>query len=126
MINANAYPALGYASFGWDKFTKYRVDPSYFRMDVLISMNLDRFNDLSPEAQKIIVETAAEHEAKSYAETAALVEKLKADMVANGQTVVEMKDPGKTKFLEAAAAASWQRMEARDATYIADLKKLFQ
>jgi len=126
VINANAYPALGYASFGWDKFTKYRVDPSFFRMDVLISMNLDAFNALSPEAQKIILETAEAHEKKSFEETATLVEKLKADMVANGQKVVEMKDPGKTKFLEAAAAASWQRMEARDATYIAKLKELFQ
>jgi len=126
VINANAYPVLGYASFGWDKFTKYRVDPSYFRMDVLISMNNDAFNDLSPEAQKIVLETAAEFEQRSFDETAALAARLAQEMVDKGQTVVSMTGEGKDKFLATAAAASWERMEARDATHIAKLKELFQ
>jgi TRAP-type C4-dicarboxylate transport system substrate-binding protein len=126
VINANAYPVLGYASFGWDKFTKYRIDPSYFRMDVLISMNLDKFNSLSPEAQKIVVDTAAEYEQKSYDETAALASKLAQQMVDKGQSVVEMKGAGKDRFLKTAADASWQRMEARDPTNVAKLRELFQ
>lgn len=126
VINANAYPVLGYASFGWDKFTKYRIDPSYFRMDVLISMNLDSFNALSPEAQKIVTDTAAEFEQISYDETAALATKLAQEMVDKGQTVVEMTGAGKERFLQTAADASWQRMESRDPTNIAKLKELFQ
>lgn len=126
VINSNAYPVLGYASFGWDKFTKYRVDPSYFRMDVLISMNLDSFNALSPEAQKIVTETAIEYEQKSYDETAALAERLAQEMVDNGQTVVEMKEPGRTKFLEIAAEASWERMESRDPSQVEALRELFK
>lgn len=126
VINANAYPVLGYASFGWDKFTKYRVEPSYFRMDVLISMNLDSFNALSPEAQKIVTEVAAEFEQKSWDETAALAERLAQEMVDKGQTVFEMKDPGRQRFLDMAAEASWQRMQDRDPTHIEDLRKLFQ
>lgn len=126
VINANAYPVLGYASFGWDKFTKYRVDPSYFRMDVLISMNLDAFNALSPEAQKIVTETAAEYEQKSFDETAALAKRLADEMVAKGQSVVEMTGAGRDRFLQMAADATWQRMEARDATYIADLRAKFK
>lgn len=126
VINANAYPVLGYASFGWDKFTKYRIDPSYFRMDVLISMNLDAFNALSPEAQKILVETAAEYEQKSFDETAALAKRLADEMVAKGQTVVEMTGAGRDRFLQMAADATWQRMEERDPTYIADLRAKFQ
>jgi TRAP-type C4-dicarboxylate transport system substrate-binding protein len=126
VINANAYPVLGYAAFGWDKFTKYRVDPSYFRMDVLISMNLDAFNALSPESQKILTETALEYEQKSYDETAALAKTLADEMVAKGQTVVEMTGAGRDRFLQMAADATWQRMEERDQTYIADLRAKFQ
>lgn len=126
VINANAYPVLGYASFGWDKFTKYRVDPSYFRMDVLISMNKDSFEALSPEAQKIVTEVAAEYEQKSFDQTAALAAKLAQDMVDKGQTVVSMTGAGKDKFLKMAADASWQRMEARDPSNIAKLKELFE
>jgi TRAP-type C4-dicarboxylate transport system substrate-binding protein len=126
VINANAYPVLGYASFGWDKFTKYRVDPSYFRMDVLISMNKDSWEALSPEAQKIVGETAAEFEQRSFDETAALAAKLAQEMIDKGQTAVSMTGAGKDKFLSMAAEASWQRMESRDATHIAKLKDLFQ
>jgi len=126
VINANAYPVLGYASFGWDKFTKYRVDPSYFRMDVMISMNLDKFNSLTPEAQKIVTEVAAEFEQKSYDQTAALAKRLADEMVAKGQKVVEMTGAGRDRFLQAAADSSWQRMEERDPTHIADLRAKFQ
>jgi TRAP-type C4-dicarboxylate transport system substrate-binding protein len=126
VINANAYPVLGYASFGWDRFTKYRVDPSYFRMDVLISMNKDAWEGLSPEAQRIVGETAAEFEEKSYNETAALAARLAQEMVDKGQQVVAMTGAGRDRFLQMAADASWQRMEARDPTYIAQLKALFQ
>jgi len=126
VINANAYPVLGYASFGWDKFTKFRVDPSYFRMDVLISMNLDAFNALTPESQKIVVETAMEFEQKSFEETAALAAKLAQEMVDKGQQVVSMTGEGKERFLKTAADASWQRMESRDPTNIAKLKEFFQ
>lgn len=126
VINANAYPVLGYASFGWDKFTVYRVDPSYFRMDVLISMNNDAFNALTPEAQKIVTEVAQEFEQKSYDETAALAEKLAQEMVDKGQKVVTMTGAGKERFLQMAADASWERMESRDPTHIEKLRELFQ
>ena len=90
VINGLAYPALGYHAFGWDRFTRYRVDPSFFRMDVLISMNNDAFEALSPEAQQIILETGREFERTSYEETAALAERLRQEMVDLGQQVVEI------------------------------------
>lgn len=126
VINATAYPVLGFEAFGWDKFTKFRIDPGFFRLDVLISMNKDAWEALSPEAQKIVSETAAEFEQKSYDESAALGKMLAQRMVDKGQKVVTMTGAGKDKFLQVGADASWQRMEARDATHIAKLKELFQ
>jgi TRAP-type transport system periplasmic protein len=126
VINANAYPVLGYASFGWDRFTRYRVDPGFFRMDVLISMNLDRFNDLSPEAQAIILEVSQEFERRSHEETAALNDRLAQAMIDNGQTVVSMTGEGRERFLQMASDAAWQRMEARDPSSITRLRELFQ
>jgi len=126
VINANAYPVLGYASFGWDRFTRYRVDPGFFRMDVLISMNVDSFNALSPEAQAIILEVSEEFERRSYEETAELNDRLAQEMIDNGQTVVEMTGEGRERFLEMAADAAWQRMEARDPSSIERLRELFE
>lgn len=126
VINGTAYPALGYHAFGWDRFTRYRVDPSFFRMDVLISMNNDSFEALSPEAQQIILETGREFERTSFEETAALAERLRQEMVDAGQQVVEMTGEGRERFLATAANASWERMESRDPTHVAELRALFQ
>lgn len=126
VINATAYPIIGFEAFGWDKFTKYRVDPGFFRLDVLISMNKDAWEALSPESQKIVSETAAEFEQKSYDESAALSEMLAQRMLDKGQQVVSMTGEGREKFLQIGADASWQRMEERDPTNIAKLKELFQ
>lgn len=125
VINANAYPVLGYASFGWDRFTRYRIDPGFFRMDVLISMNLDSFNALSPEAQAILLEVSEEFERLSYEETAALSDRLAQAMLDDGQTVVEMTGEGRERFLQLAAEAAWERMEARDPSSIERLRELF-
>ncbi len=126
VINANAYPAMGYASFGWDKFTKYRVDPEYFSTDVLISMNYDAWDALSDESKKIVEEVAIEYERESYDAMVAETARLKQEMVDHGQKVVEMSATGREKFLKTAADASWQRMESRDGTYIAQLRELFK
>ncbi|MDO9525844.1 MAG: TRAP transporter substrate-binding protein DctP [Gemmobacter sp.] len=125
VINANAYPAMGYASFGWDKFTKFRIDPAFFQLDVLVSMNLDKWNDLTPESQAILTEAAIEYERESYAFNQIETERLKAEMVANGQQVREMTGAGKEKFLAIAAKATWDRMTERDPTHIEELRKLF-
>ncbi|WBU58863.1 TRAP transporter substrate-binding protein DctP [Paracoccus albus] len=125
MINGLAYPSIGYKAFGWDKFTRYRVDPAFFGMDVLISMNLDAWNDLSDESKAILDQAAQEfeHEAseaimKEDQDTRALLEE-------EGMEVVEMTGEGRDRFLEAAAASSWERMESRDPTHVEELRELF-
>lgn len=125
VINANAYPAMGYASFGWDKFTKWRVDPSYFQTDVLISMNKDKWDSLTPEAQKILTDVAIAYERESYEFNVAETERLKAEMIAGGMQVKEMTGAGREKFLELAAKASWDRMAERDPTNVEALRALF-
>ena len=94
-------------------------------MDVLISMNLDAWNDLSDES-KAVLETAAkefEHESsdamrKEDQETRALME-------SEGMKVVEMTGEGREAFLDAAAKSSWDRMNERDPTHVEELRALF-
>jgi TRAP-type transport system periplasmic protein len=126
VVNANAYSVLGYSSFGWDKFTKYRIDPSYFQTDVLISINKAKWDSLSPEAKKILNDVAIAYEQESLEFNRDETERQAKAMIDAGQKVVEMKGEGREKFLEAASKASWARMEQRDPTNIAGLRKYFQ
>ncbi|MER9885370.1 TRAP transporter substrate-binding protein DctP [Mesorhizobium sp. M0114] len=126
VVNANAYTVFGYASFGWDKFTKYRVDPQFFKTDVLISINKAKWDTLSPEAQKLLADTAVEYERASYDANLAESEKQAQAMIDGGQKVISLTGAGRDKFLAAATQASWARMAKRDPTNIDQLKKFFQ
>ncbi|TPW30191.1 TRAP transporter substrate-binding protein DctP [Pararhizobium mangrovi] len=126
VVNANAYTILGYQSFGWDKFTKYRVDPSFFQTDVLISMNKDKWDSLSPEAQKILTDTAKSFEKESAEAVEKDTKEQAQQMIDAGQKIVTLSGKGKDEFLSKASKASWQRMESRDPTYISELRKHFQ
>lgn len=126
VIDANAYPVFGYASFGWDKFTKYRVEPQFFSTDVLISMNKDAWESLSPEAQQILQEVALEHERSSAQKNREQVEAEAKAMEDNGQTVVTLEGECRDDFLAKAAKASWDRMSERDPTRIDALREHFQ
>jgi TRAP-type C4-dicarboxylate transport system substrate-binding protein len=125
VINANAYPIMGYSSFGWDKFTKYRIDPSFFQTDVLISMNKGKWDSLSAESQKVINEAAIEYEKESYDFNKVETDRLGKEMIDNGQQVVEMTGEGRDKFLATAAKASWDRMTERDPSNVEELHKYF-
>ncbi|MBP1849598.1 TRAP transporter substrate-binding protein DctP [Rhizobium halophytocola] len=125
VINANAYPVMGYASFGWDKFTKYRIDPSFFQVDVLVSMNKKKWDSLSDESKKILNEVSVEYEKQSYEANLKETDRLAKEMIDNGQQVVEMTGEGRDKFLATAAKASWDRMTERDPTNIETLHKYF-
>ncbi|MGV8937734.1 MAG: TRAP transporter substrate-binding protein DctP [Allorhizobium sp.] len=125
VINANAYPIMGYKSFGWDKFTKYRIDPSFFQVDVLVSMNKNKWDALTPESKKILDEVSIEYEKESFEANQIETARLGKEMIDGGQEVVEMTGEGREKFLATAAKASWDRMVERDPTNVDALRKLF-
>ncbi|WP_048645400.1 TRAP transporter substrate-binding protein DctP [Nitratireductor soli] len=126
VVNANAYTVFGYKSFGWDKFTKYRIDPSFFVTDVLVSMNQKKWESLSPEAQKILTDVALEHELESATANAEATVTQGQQMIDEGQTVVTLGETAAADFLAKAAEASWKRMNERDPTHIEALRALFQ
>jgi TRAP-type C4-dicarboxylate transport system substrate-binding protein len=126
VVNANAYTIFGYHSFGWDKFTKYRIDPSFFQTDVLISMNKDKWDGLSAAAKKILNDTAVAFEKESAAANATATKEEGEAMIAAGQKVVALEGAGRADYLAKASKASWDRMTKRDPTYVPELRKHFE
>lgn len=126
VINGNAYPVFGYASFGWDKFTKHRIEPQFFSTDVLISMNKAKWDSLPPEAQQILETVALEHEQATAEENRRQTEAEAKAMEANGQQVVTLEGECRDDFLAKASKASWDRMTERDPTHIEALRAHFQ
>ena len=125
LVNAMGYSVLGYSGFGWDKFTRYRIDPSFLHTDVLITMNQKKWDSLSPQAQKILSDTAIEHEKASFAANAIATQQEGDAMIAKGMKVVELTGEARRRYVEADSRASWDRLTKRDPTNVAALRQKF-
>jgi TRAP-type C4-dicarboxylate transport system substrate-binding protein len=51
VIEGVPWPEGGVAVRGWQKHIKFRVEPGFFRSTTMVTMNLDKFNDLPQKAQ---------------------------------------------------------------------------
>ena len=125
LVNAHAYSVLGYSAFGWDKFTHYRIDPSFLHTDVLITMNKTKWDSLSPQARKILNDTAMEYEKASFAANAEATKNEGDALIAKGMKVVELTGEGRRKYEQAAERSSWERLAKRDPSHVAELKAKF-
>lgn len=125
LVNANAYSILGYGSFGWDKFTKYRIDPSFLQTDVLITMNKKKWDSLPPAAQKILSDVAIEHEKASFAANDEATRAEAKQLADKGMKVVELTGEGRRRYEAAETRVSWERLAKRDATQVQALKAKF-
>lgn len=125
LVNAHAYSVLGYSAFGWDKFTRFRIDPAFGQTDVLITMNRKKWDSLSPEAKKILSDTAMEHERASFAANASDTKAEGDAMIAKGMKVVTMPDAQRRRYEAAAVKASWDRLAKRDPANVPALKAKF-
>lgn len=125
LVNANAYTVVGYQGFGWNKFTKYRIDPGFFQTDILISMNKTKWDSLSEAAQRILQEVAIEHERESHEANLKRTEEEGKQMIAAGMKVFELTGSGRAAYLERASRTSWERMQKRDPSSIPALRQRF-
>ncbi|WP_167784610.1 TRAP transporter substrate-binding protein DctP [Ramlibacter rhizophilus] len=125
LVNANAYTVLGYSSFGWDKFTKHRIDPSFLQADVLITMNKRKWDSLSPQAQKILQDTAIEYERASYDANLAGTKAEGEAMIGKGMKVVTLSGEARKRYEDAASRVTWERMNKRDPSNVPALKAKF-
>ena len=53
-IDGYGWPIWDIKSFGWDKVTKYRVDPGFYQTASAVIVNLDRWNSLSKAQQDFL------------------------------------------------------------------------
>lgn len=125
LVNANCYTVLGYQNFGWNKFTRFRIDPGFFQTDVLVMVNKTSWDRLGAPARKILQEVAIEHERASYDANLAGTREHGEQMIAAGMKVVELQGAARAAYLDKAARVSWERLAKRDASRLSELRAKF-
>ncbi|MBT2786837.1 MULTISPECIES: TRAP transporter substrate-binding protein DctP [unclassified Halomonas] len=110
VVNATGWTQIGLKDLNWDRFLNYRVDPAFFSTDMGVIVNLDKWNQLSEEAQQILQDVAIEHERESAESLADLAETQQAELEADGMQVVTLEGEVGERYAEAARDATWERM----------------
>lgn len=110
VVNATGWTQIGLKDLNWDRFLKYRVEPSFFSTDMGVIINLNRWNQLSEPARKILQDVAIEHERATAERFTAMAAQQREEMIAAGMQVVTLEGDAATNFSQAAREATWNRM----------------
>ncbi len=60
VVNAYTWPEFGITELGWEEQTACKVEPTYWQVDTVTLMNLDRWNELPSDLQELMTNTAIE------------------------------------------------------------------
>ena len=113
VVDSAAWTSIGLTQLKWDEFLKYRVDPQFYNTDLGVIMNLDSWNNLSPEAQKIIEDVIIEWEASSFAARQQDRVDDANEMQRRGVRFIEHSPEAAVAYVNLADDAAWARMKSR-------------
>ena len=111
VVDATGWTQIGLIDLKWNEFLNYRIEPCFFSTDLGVIVNLDKWNSLSPEAQKILQDVAIAHEKESAAALGAKRDEDFAKLEEAGMKVVTLEGEAKANYLAAARDKTWARMK---------------
>ncbi|MBR9651327.1 TRAP transporter substrate-binding protein DctP [Thalassovita aquimarina] len=111
VVDATGWTQIGLIDLKWNEFLNYRIEPCFFSTDLGVIVNLDKWNSLSPESQKILQDVAIAHEKESVEALTAKRDDDFAKLEAAGMKVVSLEGEAKANYLAAAREKTWARMK---------------
>jgi TRAP-type C4-dicarboxylate transport system substrate-binding protein len=112
-VDITAWTQIGLMDLNWDRYLKYRIGPDFFSTDLVILVNLKKWNSLSPKTREILQSVAIKHESESVTELQALWTKEKAELEKRGVKYVAQSPDASKRFVDGAVNASLARMKER-------------
>jgi TRAP-type transport system periplasmic protein len=112
VVDGYGWPVLGIFDLGWDKVTKYRLEPPFYSVEVGVLVNLDAWKGLTDAQRKVLNDAALWLEALDD-ENAAVI---KAEVARQTQAGIQSLDFGPTeskRFLGVANESAWQAVIKR-------------
>jgi TRAP-type transport system periplasmic protein len=107
VVDGYGWPITGIFDFGWEKVTKYRLEPGFYAVEVNVLVNLDVWKTLGDVQRKVLNESALWLEALD----AQNVDMMKVDRERQAKVGIQTIDLGPAeskKFLERANDVAWQ------------------
>ncbi len=112
VVDGYGWPVLGIFDLGWDKVTKFRLEPAFYSVEVNVLVNLDVWKGLTDAQRKVLNDAALWLEALDSENAAAITAEKQRQTAANIQPIDFGPAEGK-KFLDKANDVAWQSVIRR-------------
>jgi TRAP-type C4-dicarboxylate transport system substrate-binding protein len=113
----------GIFDLGWEKVTKYRLEPAFYSVEVNVLVNLDTWKSLTDAQRKVLDDAALWLEGLDSENVAAIASERERQAKAGIQPIEFGADDNK-KFLEKANEVAWQSVIKRAPETGAKLRQL--
>jgi len=110
VVDATGWTQIGLIDLRWNEFLNYRIEPCFFSTDLGVIINLDSWESLTPDAQRILQDVAIRHEIDSVNALRARRDVDFAALDEQGMQVVELTGAARANYLAAARQTTWDRM----------------
>lgn len=130
VVEASPWATLGLKGLKWDKFLRHAISEEFYQTDIGWLMNLDKWNSMSPAAQKLVQDTVIEFEIRNRKLLTSMAGKEKSTLMAEGMKFHDV--PSAKKFGQIAIDSAYARMDGRltkakrDKSHVAKLRAAFQ
>ena len=122
-VDGLAFTTIGVPDLGIQRFIGYRIDPAFMQLAICLQINLDTWNALAPEAQRILEEQAVVYERRSRDALFALQDRELALLAEQGLNAIQVEDGDAYRAL--AHDVAWDRLAKRAPESAQTLKPLF-
>lgn len=123
-VDGYGWPAQGIFDFSWEKVTKFRVDPGFYRTEMNFLVNLDVWKKLNDAQRKLIESVVAELEAEDGKEKSVNDEQRKKQEAA-GIKPIRFSAEDEKKYIAIGREAAWEIILKNSPEHGAKLKALF-
>jgi TRAP-type C4-dicarboxylate transport system substrate-binding protein len=123
VVDGYGWPITGIFDLGWEKVTKYRLEPAFYSVEVNVLANLDSWKALNDAQRKVLTDAAAWLEGLD-AENTTLIPAEREKQTKAGIQPIEFSAEEAKKFLDKANEVAWQSVIRRAPENGAKLRQL--
>ena len=124
VVDGYCWPSVGIGDWGWQKQTKYVVDPGFYNVPNPLLVNLKTWNNLPQKLRDLLTEAAKEAEKKVVAYFDDLAKKERPILLKEGIQVIDLPPAEKEKFLKVAYEEGWKDLLGKSPVVGTKLKEL--
>src|SRR2546423_84126 len=112
VVDGYGWPVTGIFDLGWEKVTKYRLEPAFYSVEVNVLVNLDTWKALTDAQRRVLSDAALWLEGLDAENTAVIASERDRQAKAGIQPIDFGPDESK-RFLEKANEVAWQSVIKR-------------